>query len=58
MVLGSVRWLPSYQAPVVLCCSSFLVLGVALFSFVGVDLDGFLGVCFVFGVIFHEGLAA
>ena len=35
-------WLPSYWAHVVLCLSSFLILGVALFSLAGVGLLGLL----------------
>ena len=56
--LNPVRWLPSHRVHVVLCCSSFLVLGVAFLSLVGVGLLGFLGVCFVFGVLVHEGFTA
>ena len=58
MWLGSDRWQPSRGAPGVLRYSSFLVLGVAFFSFAGVGLPGFLGVRCVLRVLFHEGLAA
>ena len=51
MVLGPIRWLPSHRALVVLWYPSFLFLGIAFFSLVGVGLLGILGVCFVLMVL-------
>ena len=57
-MLSLVRWLPSHRAPVVLCSSSFLGLGVAFFSLAGVGLFYLLGVCLILKVIVHEGFVA
>ena len=57
-VLCNVRRLPFHWAPVVPCSPSFLVLGVACFALVGVNIFGLLRVCFILRVFVHERLAA
>ena len=55
LTLNLMRWLPSHRAPVVLCVSSFLGLGVVFLPFAGVGLFGLLGVRLILGIIFHAG---
>ena len=58
LFLGLVVWLPSHRAPFVLWHSSFLSLGVALFSLAGVSFLGLLGVSLILRVFIQEGFAA
>ena len=58
LTLGLVMWLPSHRTPLVLWLSSFLRLGVSLFSLAGVGLFGFLGVRLILSVFVQEGFAA